>query len=60
MQEMGLEPTRCCQRQILSLMRLPFRHSCRYFVDRGYINILKKVLQAFFKGKQFVNYIFMK
>ena len=28
MQEMGLEPTHCCQRQILSLMRLPFRHSC--------------------------------
>ena len=27
-QEMGLEPTHCCQRQILSLMRLPFRHSC--------------------------------
>ena len=26
--EMGLEPTHCCQRQILSLMRLPFRHSC--------------------------------
>ena len=26
MQEMGLEPTRCCHRQILSLMRLPFRH----------------------------------
>ena len=25
---MGLEPTHCCQRQILSLMRLPFRHSC--------------------------------
>ena len=26
-QEMGLEPTHCCQRQILSLMRLPFRHA---------------------------------
>ena len=22
----GLEPTRCCHRQILSLLRLPFRH----------------------------------
>ena len=28
MQEMGLEPTRSHLRQILSLMRLPFRHSC--------------------------------
>ena len=28
MQEMGLEPTRSHPRQILSLMRLPFRHSC--------------------------------
>ena len=27
-QEMGLEPTRSHPRQILSLMRLPFRHSC--------------------------------
>ena len=25
--EVGLEPTRCCHRQILSLVRLPFRHS---------------------------------
>lgn len=24
----GLEPARGCPRQILSLMRLPFRHSC--------------------------------
>ncbi len=29
LQEMGLEPTRCCHRQILSLLRLPFRHSCQ-------------------------------
>ena len=28
MQEMGLEPTQGRPRQILSLMRLPFRHSC--------------------------------
>ena len=27
-QEMGLEPTHSHLRQILSLMRLPFRHSC--------------------------------
>jgi Na+/H+ antiporter NhaD/arsenite permease-like protein len=26
MRKMGLEPTRCCHRQILSLLRLPFRH----------------------------------
>jgi len=25
--KVGLEPTRCFQRQILSLVRLPFRHS---------------------------------
>ena len=25
--EVGLEPTRYCYRQILSLLRLPFRHS---------------------------------
>ena len=25
--EAGLEPARCCHRQILSLVRLPFRHS---------------------------------
>ena len=23
----GLEPTRCCQQEILSLPRLPFRHT---------------------------------
>ena len=37
MQEMGLEPTRGRPRQILSLMRLPFRHSCKSlfsFTDR--------------------------
>ena len=33
MQEMGLEPTHCCQRQILSLMRLPFRHSCLFTIS---------------------------
>ena len=27
MPAMGLEPIRCCHRQILSLVRLPFRHS---------------------------------
>ena len=32
MQEMGLEPTRGRPRQILSLMRLPFRHSCALIV----------------------------
>ncbi len=26
MRMVGLEPTRCCHRQILSLLRLPFRH----------------------------------
>ena len=25
--EKGIEPPRCCHRQILSLLRLPFRHS---------------------------------
>lgn len=28
--EVGLEPTRYCYRQILSLLRLPFRHSGIY------------------------------
>ena len=28
MQVVGLEPTQGCPRQILSLMRLPFRHTC--------------------------------
>ena len=28
MQVEGLEPSRGCPRQILSLMRLPFRHTC--------------------------------
>ena len=27
MPAVGLEPTRCCQQQILSLPRLPFRHA---------------------------------
>lgn len=27
MPAMGLEPIRCCHRQILSLVRLPFRHA---------------------------------
>ena len=28
MQVVGLEPTRGCPRKILSLVRLPFRHTC--------------------------------
>ena len=49
MQEMGLEPTRCCQRQILSLMRLPFRHSCEsYYLTGIYVTTSRSVLQAFF------------
>ena len=28
MQVVGLEPTCSCLRQILSLLRLPFRHTC--------------------------------
>lgn len=35
----GLEPTRGCPQQILSLPRLPFRHAGmpEYFFDNGYI-----------------------
>lgn len=46
MQEMGLEPTHCHQRQILSLMRLPFRHSCAYLL----------ILQAFSSSYQIRNF----
>ena len=43
MQEMGLEPTRGRPRQILSLMRLPFRHSCSFvsntsILSQGHFN----------------------
>lgn len=31
--EAGLEPARCCHRQILSLVRLPFRHAGTACVD---------------------------
>ena len=34
MQVAGLEPARCCHRQILSLLRLPFRH-----IRKPYYNI---------------------
>ena len=48
---MGLEPTRCCQRQILSLMRLPFRHSCALFnyhlLTGIYVTTSRSILQAF-------------
>ena len=41
----GLEPARGCPRQILSLMRLPFRHtgdSFKHimFIDKNYITTL--------------------
>ena len=29
----GLEPARCCQQQILSLPRLPFRHTGLRFLE---------------------------
>ena len=53
MQEMGLEPTRGRPRQILSLMRLPFRHSCTLLTtsclsDMDYIIIGEHKTQAFF------------
>lgn len=35
MQEMGLEPTHSHLRQILSLMRLPFRHA-GFLMQQGY------------------------
>ena len=47
MQEMGLEPTRGRPRQILSLMRLPFRHSCVSLKDNLYYHIYKFMASGF-------------
>ena len=33
MRKMGVEPTRCHHRQILSLLRLPFRHFRRHITE---------------------------
>ena len=45
MPAVGLEPTRCCQQQILSLPRLPFRHAGISYEHMN-ININKNKLQA--------------
>ena len=53
MQEMGLEPTRGRPRQILSLMRLPFRHSCEsYYLTGIYVTTSRSDLQAFYFVRQ--------
>ena len=44
----GLEPARCCQQQILSLPRLPFRHAGASLLTGIYHNTIKNVLQVFF------------
>lgn len=43
----GLEPARGCPRQILSLMRLPFRHA-GVLVQRSYSSTRVGVWQVFF------------
>ena len=50
MPAVGLEPTRCCQQQILSLPRLPFRHTGEILVicDEIYISILPLKWQVVF------------
>lgn len=56
----GLEPTRGCPQQILSLPRLPFRHAGISLRNIKYIIIEKRELQAFFennvKNLQFPNF----
>ena len=49
----GLEPARGCPRQILSLMRLPFRHAGITVIanNKSYINIADVNLQVFFVPK---------
>ena len=60
MQVVGLEPTRGCPRKILSLVRLPFRHTClpkKHFhffllsccLNKIYITICYYKIQAFFE-----------
>ena len=60
MQVVGLEPTRGCPRKILSLVRLPFRHTCLpkkhfYFfllsccLNTMYITICHYEMQVFFE-----------
>ena len=42
----GLEPTRCCQQEILSLPRLPFRHTriiVLYHISFDLSSILQKM-----------------
>ncbi len=43
----GLEPARGCPRQILSLMRLPFRHA-GLLMQRKYCSTSGRIWQAFF------------
>ena len=58
MQVVGLEPTRGCPRKILSLVRLPFRHTCllkkrfyffllNCFLNIVYVTICYYKMQAF-------------
>ena len=44
----GLEPARCCQQQILSLPRLPFRHAG----EQKYIIINNTHIQGFLYSKK--------
>ena len=55
--EVGLEPTRCCHRQILSLVRLPFRHSgmnrrIRIYHETRAVSIIFRRFQNFFRFRK--------
>ena len=49
MPAVGLEPTRGCPQQILSLPRLPFRHAGMRFFNVTYLIIGMDELQVFFE-----------
>ena len=45
--EVGLEPTRYCYRQILSLMRLPFRHSGIFILTKVILSYTRLSVNLF-------------
>ena len=56
MPAMGLEPIRCCHRQILSLVRLPFRHAGINIIDTKIIlPYPKKDCKIFFRNVLFLD-----
>ena len=53
MQVEGLEPSRGYPRQILSLLRLPFRHTC----NNAYLITYRERIQTFYLTKYIVQNI---